>query len=453
VCEPNRGSEADVGWKWATHAVALGHCVSVLTRTPSEPVITAYFQQHRRPDNLRFIYVPEIEALKSPLFGGAAIYLQNLIWQWRAYRVAARAHAREPFEQVHHVTFAGIRQPSFLWRLGVPLVFGPVGGGERAPWPLRAGYGARGLLVDGLRDLSTLLLRWDPLMRATFRGASRIYVTSEATLNVLPAAHRAKTRVELAIAAPGIARLASRAPAPANDAPKHGLRILYAGRFLYWKGMALGLRAFAALLNVVPGATLTLIGDGPEKKQWQRLAKRLGIADRVEWLGPIPQDRLYLLYRQCDVLLFPSLHDAGGLVVLEAMSSGLPVVCFDIGGPGMLVDQECGRVIRSKGITAAGAASALCDALLEMRSPELRAALGRAGIEKAARFAWSDKVANIIADVPHNGPRRDVGPTAARVAAQRAGGPRRSTGINALPEHGDQANARDAAYSEPEARR
>ena len=68
----------------------------------------------------------------------------------------------------------------------------------------------------------------------------------------------------------------------------------------------------------------------------------------VEWL---PHDQLHEHYYQHDALLFPSLRDSGGMVVLEALAHGLPVVCTDRGGPGLIVNRRCGRVVKTSGRT------------------------------------------------------------------------------------------------------
>src|SRR5690606_41244137 len=118
----------------------------------------------------------------------------------------ARAlHAREKFDCVHHVTYAGLRIPSFMGRLGIPFVFGPVGGGERAPWRLRGGYSLYGLMHDAARDAANALIRFTPFLSETLARAERIYVTSGETLRLLPHPFRDQARVELAIGAEGMA--------------------------------------------------------------------------------------------------------------------------------------------------------------------------------------------------------------------------------------------------------
>jgi glycosyltransferase involved in cell wall biosynthesis len=106
--------------------------------------------------------------------------------------------------------------------------------------------------------------------------------------------------------------------------------------------MGLGIRAFAEFSKSNSDATLTMVGKGPDKKQWKLLAEKLGISDKITWIEWVEQEELKRLYKKHDLFLFPSLHDSGGMVVLEAMSQGLPVICLNLGGPDIIVDNNCG---------------------------------------------------------------------------------------------------------------
>src|SRR3546814_8027485 len=86
-----------------------------------------------------------------------------------------------------------------------------------------------------------------------------------------------------------------------------------------------------------------MAGDGPLKRRWQKLAKQLGIAANVDWLQWQDRDTMAVLYENHDVLLFAAMHDTGGMVALEAMHHGLPVVCLKIGGPATMVNGSCGH--------------------------------------------------------------------------------------------------------------
>src|SRR5690606_20899306 len=94
-----------------------------------------------------------------------------------------------------------------------------------------------------------------------------------------------------------------------------------------------------------PDLRLTMVGDGRDGDRWKGLAVELGLDACVTWLSWVPFDDLPAIYGTHGVFLFPSLHDSSGNVLLEAMSHGLPIVCLKIGGPGVIVDEACGRVV------------------------------------------------------------------------------------------------------------
>jgi len=392
ACEPNVGSEPEVGWKWAVHLAALGHEVCVLTREDSRGAIEEELARlpHPRP---RFVYLDlSLPAVLRATSGPWTQRVYYAFWQWRAALLAAELHAREGFERVHHVTYAGPRAPSFMGRLGIPFILGPVGGGERAPWRLRSGYGPRGWLLDAIRDLANLAVRIDPLMQRSFAQAEKIYVTSPDSLRLLPAAHRRKAVIELAIGSDSTQ--AAKPDLPSRRAAD-AFRVHYVGQFLYLKGMHLGLPAFAELLKIVPEARLTMIGEGPERGRWQQLAERLGIAASIDWLPWLRRTELTGFYRSHHALLFPSLHDPGGMVVLESLAQGLPVVCLDIGGPGVLVTADCGRVIEAANTTQTEIVARLGHALVELTDENTRAPLVLGARWRADEFCWKRKVARI----------------------------------------------------------
>lgn len=107
---------------------------------------------------------------------------------------------------------------------------------------------------------------------------------------------------------------------------------LLCGRIIYYKGHPVALRA----LRDVPG-TLLIVGDGRQRSKMQRLARRLGVADRVVFLGNIKNADLRALYHTATALWFPSLYpsEAFGLVQVEAMACGCPVINTDIPGSGV----------------------------------------------------------------------------------------------------------------------
>nr|NJM03238.1 hypothetical protein [Desulfobacula sp.] len=183
ACEPNKGSEPEVGWNWAIESAKLGHDVWVLTRANNQHSIEKELIQYPSRANLHFIYydLPAWAIRLKRLPGG--IYLFYSVWQFGAYKLAKRIHTSVNFDIVHHVTFVSIRFPSFMGRLKTRFILGPVAGGETAPRRLRAGYPIRGVMLDLLRDGANCYIRFDPLIRSMLNKAETIFVTSDQTKN------------------------------------------------------------------------------------------------------------------------------------------------------------------------------------------------------------------------------------------------------------------------------
>jgi glycosyltransferase involved in cell wall biosynthesis len=400
-CGPHRGSEEGVGWNWALETARLGHQVVALTQTELRAEIEAEVASGRLPPTLRFEFFmpPWLDRLQRR---GVALgleqptwHLVHLLWQILAYRHARKHLADWQVDLVHHVTFGGIRHPTLMGRLPIPMVLGPLGGGERAPLALRRGFSWRGWLLDAVRDLHTWLIRFDPITRWACADAVAIYVKTPQSGQVLPARHRDKIDVRLEIGAHEVADLARQ-----EHRRGEPLKLLFAARFLYWKGMHLGLEGFSRLLDRGIEARLTMLGRGPEEAAWRQLAAELEVDHAIDWLPWVEHGQLGELYRRHHALLYPSLHDSSGNVVLESLSHGLPVVCLDLGGPAEMVNPSCGRVIATAGKSAAACAQSIADALEELaRTDGLLRALSHGARARAEGRRWPAVVASLYADV------------------------------------------------------
>jgi glycosyltransferase involved in cell wall biosynthesis len=139
---------------------------------------------------------------------------------------------------------------------------------------------------------------------------------------------------------------------------------------------------------------LTLVGCGPAGRAWRKSAGVLGIEKQLRWVDWLPVAEVEELYGSHDALLFPSLHDSGGMVVLEAMARGLPVVCLALGGPGLIVDNTCGLKIDVEGRSRSDVEMALIQALEQLaRDPHLIARLRTGAKQKARLMSWNNLIA------------------------------------------------------------
>ena len=111
--------------------------------------------------------------------------------------------------------------------------------------------------------------------------------------------------------------------------PSNETNLLFVGRLVSVKGVDVALKALSEL---DPTYTLTICGDGDERGALEALAGRLGIADRVTFRGWVSHDELSDIARQSSIQLVPSRYEAFGIVALEAIATGCPVVASDTGG-------------------------------------------------------------------------------------------------------------------------
>ena len=107
--------------------------------------------------------------------------LYYYLWQIGAYFVVKKLHRNIGFDLAHHVTFVKYWAPSFLALLGVPFIWGPVGGGESTPRGFQRSFSPRGRVHELMRDLARRLAELDPFVRRTARRAAIALATTTET--------------------------------------------------------------------------------------------------------------------------------------------------------------------------------------------------------------------------------------------------------------------------------
>ncbi len=115
------------------------------------------------------------------------MYLYYLLWQWRAYRIAAKLQGANKFDIVHHVTWGNLQLGSFMYKLGIPLVFGPAGGGQMAPIAFKEYFGRDWASEEKRNRVSRLLLKYNPACRNVLKRAAVVLVSNLDTLHLAEA--------------------------------------------------------------------------------------------------------------------------------------------------------------------------------------------------------------------------------------------------------------------------
>ncbi|HWZ22314.1 MAG TPA: glycosyltransferase [Cytophagaceae bacterium] len=331
ACRPNHGSEPAVGWNWAIEIAKLGHEVQVLTRNDNRPFIEA--ESTLITDKVHFTYydLPNHFLWMKKL----SIYFYYTLWQLGAYLMIKKN--KENYDIIHHITYVSFRFPIFLHLLKGKFILGPIAGGEESSPNLTSTLPVFYKIIERVRTCFNYLNRFNLFINHAYARANKIYVTTDETFSKIPSKYHYKTKISPAIGVNSITN---------SIVEKHEkFTILYAGQLLHWKGVHIAIESYAKALKINPYLHFKIIGSGKFKKYLHRLVTDLKIEDKIEFIEKLPQKELFDEYKRAHLFLFPSLHDSGGFVVIEAMSFSLPVICLDKGGPPYFVGKDSRNVI------------------------------------------------------------------------------------------------------------
>jgi glycosyltransferase involved in cell wall biosynthesis len=378
---PGEGSEPGLTWNWVWY-LSEHHDTWVLAPPLRRAAVEAAMPDyHGRAPRIVWVDVP-----RKPEQGERGIRLHYLRWQRAALAEALRLHAIQKFDIVHHISWGTIYAPPALWRLGIPFVWGPVGGGQAAPLRFGRYLGWRATLAEAGRNVRRHLLPLLPPLRRTATNSAVVLATNRETAEVL---HRAGApRVHLFLDnGVGPDQFIARQRTRRAGEP---LELLWAGRLEARKALPLALEAMARVRDVP--VRLRIAGEGPLRPAHERRAAALGVSDRVRFLGFVPRARLLSdLFAESDAFLFTSLQDSFGSVVIEAMAAGLPVLSLNHQGVGAMIPEQA--AIKVPVTSPASTIQGLADAIRALAgSPELRQSMSEAARRHAATESWSRRV-------------------------------------------------------------
>ncbi len=238
--------------------------------------------------------------------------------------------------------------PSAFWALFLSAA-------RRLPWVV---HWHSDVLVSAQIDrrLSLAYRLYAPFEQAVLARARRIVVSSPSYLESSLALARWRDKcsvVPLALADSVASALATPMAGDSARWQKQGVRVLAVGRLTYYKGFEVLIRAAA----LCPEVQVAIVGEGERRAQLARLISDLGIAQRVKLLGGLSDHELQKLYRSADLFCLPSLErtEAFGVVLLEAMAAGKPIIASDIPGSGVgwvLQGNEAAMLVPPGDVTA-----------------------------------------------------------------------------------------------------
>jgi glycosyltransferase involved in cell wall biosynthesis len=385
-CSPYRASEYAVGWGRARQAARF--CETWVVCSPeSEDDVRRYLQEHGDIPRLHVSFMGRhwLEAWIERHLPASELehnYLAYRLWHRRAFRHAVRLHAEVGFSVAHQANTCGYREPGELRRLGVPFVWGPVGGTQNFPWRFLPELQVVSALREIARNVINIAqMRYSRRVRLACRSAATLLAANshgEATFR------RVHGKQPMLLLETGLDEVAG--TTRDRSVAQGPLRLLWSGRLHPRKGLSLLIRALGQLPRDFE-YTLRIVGDGSERQRCMALAEQVGVAARCQWMGALPYATVMEQYEWADVFVFSSLRDTSGNVVLEAMARGVPVICLDHHGARDMVTESSG--IKISVTSRAAVTRQIAQAILQLgRDRHRLSALSVGAVARARDFLW-----------------------------------------------------------------
>lgn len=341
ACSPRHPSEAGLGWK-AVVAMAANSSITLFTHRRNQEEIQAYLDSQECSDDLkkvRFVFV-----------GRCHNYHRNQaiarLLNWHYYRrwladcaAALRNYSLDGgIDLIHHVTYSTWRMGSPFHRLGIPTVWGPVGGAGSVPLSAFDVLSPAARFTEGLRLVLSLFYRNTLSFKKSLESCSVVLASNNETRQFLEKHTQKKIRTVF----PTYFEPVRGFPGATRREPGEPLRCFFGGGLIGSKGVSLSLRAMAMAVGEGFDIVFKVAGEGPERRHLRSLAEDLGIADRVQFLPLLSGDDYSNVLRQAHVFVFPSFRENIGITMVDAMLFETAPIVLNTSAPGEIVTEECG---------------------------------------------------------------------------------------------------------------
>ena len=329
-CNPEVGSEAMFAYSWAS-LLEKYYNVSVITDIKNKDNLL----MKQSPIKITYYsYVPE---LMKRLLNKLRIY--NVLYSLfiRKVKRQLKKDGVQNIDLIHSLTPAGYYAYNNLYKLGKPVISGPIGGGLKLPDSFRK-YGT---LRYKIRQIYYKLIKMNPKWINYYKNCRNILIGTSNLLLELPQSTHLKT-IEFFDTVVDTNKFV---PGPIKNSEY--INIIYSGRMDATKGCLLLLEAFKLLIKSgYSNIEMVMLGDGTEYNNILNIVKRDNLEKQVHLMGNVSIDEVCNYLKNADIFCLPSLKEPGGTSILEAMSCALPIITSDYGGPAVSVTEECGIKIK-----------------------------------------------------------------------------------------------------------
>ena len=340
-CDPYMGSEDSIGWN-IPFEMSKYNDVIVITKFEHKETISRYLEENNI-NNILFYFIDIPKAYKK-IYNGYMYSGRLSIWNKRAYLCAKNICKSTKIDIIHQLTPTEFRAVGKYGSIqGTKFVCGPIGGGEYIPKGLLP-YARNHKLIETIRRLANGISCFKYRINNSIYNCDYLMVANYETRNLLLNSDRRlngdclKLIPEVGISNKQIADEKNKV----NRRNNKPLRIIAVGRLVYRKGQSLLLDALDILAQDA-NYECRIIGGGPDLNE---LKSRVELSDNLKKhvvvTGRISDEELLKEYNEADVFVLPSIREATGGVVLEALAKGVPVIAQKRFGAVCVMNEDCG---------------------------------------------------------------------------------------------------------------
>lgn len=345
ACSPGMGSEPGMGWNWCSHIAK--YCeLHILTEGEFRDQIESVLPTLPQGQNMHFYYLPVTERVRKMCWnqGDWRFYYYYRQWQKRALKKAREICQHYHIDIIHQLNMIGFREPGFLWQLSrqqnIPFVWGPIGGLINIPINYLWHSSKKQALKTIIKKwISALQIRYSYNVRQAVKRSDILIGSTNEEANTIRTIYKKD-----ALQMNETGTFVQQEKIEHHFCNGDSFNIIWVGRFILTKQLELALKTLAQLKEN-PQIKLHIVGTGQTKSTYKAMAASLGLAASCIWYGQTENKEVQQLMQNSDLFFFTSVAEATSTVILEAISNGLPILCFDAFGFSSIVDEQIGQKV------------------------------------------------------------------------------------------------------------
>ena len=342
ACSPNMGSEPGMAWNWCVNLAK--YCeLHIITECEFRNNIEVILPTLPQGKNMHFYYNPVSEEIRKMCWnqGDWRFYKYYKDWQYKTFIIAKEIIRNNHIDIVHQLNMIGFREPGYLWEIeNIPFVWGPIGGLKQFPTSYLKGCSLKMKVFNYLKNyINIFQLKYDKRVNKAFKKAKLL-------ISSIPDSYYAikkyKNLDSIIIPETGCFNGYN---SDLDRFDEASFNIVWVGKFDFRKQLPLALKIIKKTNNSKIHLNIYGSGNDLQIKENRILSEKLNINAQISWHGSVANSEIINAMKKAHLFLFTSVSEDTSTVVLEAISNGLPVMCFDTCGMGYVINNKVGKKI------------------------------------------------------------------------------------------------------------